>query len=94
MKPITCNKCNIASHPGCLARTGHPHANGIFVNCSSSSTALHNIDAPLLNNIKELLRSEFENFKKEMRELYLADLKEIRENFFKVCHIVWVSWRI
>jgi len=91
-KPITCNKCNIASHLGCLARTGHPHANGIFVNCSPStcspSTASHNINTPLLNNIKELLKIEFENFRKEMRELYLTDLMEIRENLQCLSHHV------
>jgi len=86
-KPITCNKCNISSHPGCLAHTGHPHANGIFVSCSPP-TASHNINTPLLNNIKELLKIEFEDFKKEMRELYLVDLKEIRENLQCLSHRV------
>lgn len=39
------------------------------------------INASILNNIKELLKTEFENFKREMREFYLAELAEVKENF-------------
>jgi len=88
VKPVICKDCDIASHPGYLSRTGHLHSNGIFVKCSgfptssqSISDTITNIDAPLLINLKKLLKVEFESFKREIREVYLADLREIRENF-------------
>lgn len=71
VNPVECNSCDIASHPSCLSRTGHPHSNGKFVNCNQSS------NNHLLKTIQDLIRSEFSKFRTEMLETYRADLEKI-----------------
>lgn len=66
VKPITCPGCSIASHPTCLARSGHPHSGGLFLDCKSLDV-ITNQD--LLDSIRSLIRSEFANFRKQMLEL-------------------------
>jgi len=81
VKSITCSICNIASHPSCLPRTGHPHSEGLFTNCKSSSRSDSSMDLnrDLLENIQRLIRFEFENLRKEILNLYQADLAKISE---------------
>jgi len=80
VKPIICSIC-IASHPACLPRTRHPHSGGLLTNCKSSPRSDSNIDlnCDLLENIQKLIRSEFENLRKEILNLYQADLVKISE---------------
>lgn len=93
VKPIVCSSCDIASHPACIHRTGHPHSRGQFVDCSDLSvTDLSvpdlsvpgmSIPAPfnsgsLLLEVQQLFREEFAAFRKEMRELYRADMAKLR----------------
>ncbi|KAK2578409.1 hypothetical protein KPH14_003658 [Odynerus spinipes] len=75
-KPVLCASCGIASHPGCLNRTGHPVLNGKFSDCSlaSSSSIPHNPnDSQLINNfrlfkqeIEEALTERFNVFEKKI----------------------------
>lgn len=80
VKPIVCSLCGAAAHPGCVARNGHPNYNRRFTNCSDVSTASQGVPVNLndssvfLDTIKELIKSEFEDFRREMRELYQADM--------------------
>lgn len=60
-----------------MNRTGHPHANGQFLNCDASSDTAH-IDSTVLKNIKEL-RLEFDNFRRDIREMY-QDMEEIKKD--------------
>ncbi|CAL1672609.1 unnamed protein product [Lasius platythorax] len=82
VKPIICNLCNVASHLGCLSRTGHSHSNGQFTDCEESSITSQICDAnsTLMTNIKELLRTEFNKLREEIREMYRSDMAEIKEN--------------
>jgi len=82
VKPIICLGCDTASHPACLPRTGHPYSNGLFINCKSLPRYNSETDSngDLLENIQKLIRSEFENFRKEILNLYQADLAKISDN--------------
>jgi len=82
VKPIICLGCNTASHPACLPRTGHPYSNGFFTNCKSSPRDNSESDSngDLLENIQKLIRSEFENFRREILNLYQADLAKISDH--------------
>lgn len=86
VKPVTCGHCSAASHPGCLSRTGHAFSNGKFTDCNRSQSVAQSrsnpcgADTALLNNIKELLRKEFDNFRDEIREMYQADMAAIRDD--------------
>jgi len=82
VKPITCPSCSIASHPSCLSRTGHPHSEGLFRDCKKSPRSVSTMDLSndLLVNIQRLIRSEFENFRKEILNLYQADFVKISDN--------------
>lgn len=75
VKPISCRGCNIAFHPSCVSRTDHPHSNGQFVNCKSTE-----VNPSLLNAIKEMMHSEFDIFRSEIREMYRADMLKIAED--------------
>ncbi|KAK2579088.1 hypothetical protein KPH14_010937 [Odynerus spinipes] len=75
-KPVLCTSCGIASHPGCLNRTGHPVLNGKCSDCSLafSSSIPHNPnDSQLINNfrlfkheIEEALTERFNVFEKKI----------------------------
>jgi len=82
VKPIICSGCNTASHPACLPRTGHPYSNGLFINCKSSPRNNSEMDSngDLLENIQKLIRSEFENLRRETLSLYQADLAKISDS--------------
>jgi len=82
VKPITCPSCNIASHPSCLSRTGHPHSDGLFKNCKKlpRSDSIMDLNNDLLENIQKLIRSEFDNFHKEILNLYKADFVKVFDN--------------
>ncbi|XP_050454126.1 uncharacterized protein LOC126852886 [Cataglyphis hispanica] len=75
VKPIICKGCNVASHPSCVSRTDHPHTNGQFVNCKDTE-----VNSTLLNAIKKTMRSEFDIFRSEIREMYRADMLKIAED--------------
>lgn len=74
-KPITCATCNVASHPACIGRTGHPHLNGQFVDCVSMGSPA------IMNMIKDMLHKEFLVFRAEIREMYLADMEKLKADF-------------
>lgn len=89
-RPVTCKDCNVASHPGCLTRTGHPFSDGKFKSCNGLDDGLL---APLLpeleseSRIMGLIRAEFSkfnqdlaNFKQEIRDMYLTDMAGIQQN--------------
>ena len=47
VNPVTCGRCGVVSHPGCLGRTGHPWHNGLLLNCgpsTSSGSAVVDVD--------------------------------------------------
>ncbi|XP_077255245.1 uncharacterized protein LOC143893584 [Temnothorax americanus] len=74
VKPIVCEDCGIASHPGCLARTGHPHSDGRFLCCSQGSFDLTD---HLIGKIRAIIREEFTIFREELASLYRADIEQI-----------------
>jgi len=82
VKPISCPGCNTASHPACIPRTGHPYSNGLFINCKGSPrySSETDLSSDLLENIQKLIRSEFENFRREILNLYQADIAKISDN--------------
>lgn len=82
VKPVVCGICGIASHPSCLSRSGHPYSNGSFSPCNNSRLVQGEnvIEGALLENIKKLFRSEFDKFRVELREMYLADLERITDD--------------
>lgn len=75
--PIVCNVCNVASHPACISRTGHPHLGGQFSDCNLSVGTQNDDGRGLMLEIKQLIREEFAAFRKEMSELYRVDMERI-----------------
>lgn len=89
-RPVTCGDCKVASHPGCLSRTGHPFSDGKFKSCNGLDDGLL---APLSlgseseDRILGFIRAEFDkfnqvlvNFKQEIREMYLKDMAGMQQN--------------
>ncbi|RLU23899.1 hypothetical protein DMN91_004107 [Ooceraea biroi] len=82
-KPIVCIKCGIASHPACIPRTGHPYLNGKFLDCTACP-ADAGLSGSAINKIRELIRSEFAIFRREIVESLKADIGIIREDMQKL----------
>lgn len=80
VKPIVCGRCGVAAHPACLSRTGHPHSDGRFVNCRDMASHNAEVNPDLIDIIRKMIRSEFEDFRKEMRELYQEDTNKVKED--------------
>lgn len=79
VNPIVCDVCGIASHPACIPRTGHPHSGNKFLDCTrpSSSGARGLAGVPLLDDIKEFIKSEFIKLRTELHEMYKSDLNAV-----------------
>ncbi|EFN64583.1 hypothetical protein EAG_00618 [Camponotus floridanus] len=92
VKSISCKTCGIASHPACISRTGHPHFNGQFGDCSELSTSRASqrmdMNSTLLDAMKDLLHAEFKDFRREMRELYWAELDKLNNDIQGLCNRV------
>lgn len=82
-KPIGCNSCSIAAHPACIIRTGHPYANGQFLDCAAfpSSNQLTIMEQSLMKNVEDLIKSEFGKFLSEARELHRQQIEDINSSF-------------
>ena len=90
VKPIICDICGVSSHPGCIARTGHPYANGQFQDCRKNTSSLVEADLSgdgLVSQIQVVIRGEFEkfriefdNFRSEVLEICRADLAIIKND--------------
>lgn len=87
VKPIICTLCDIASHPACLSRTGHPHQGGKFLNCAATGSdsrqaGQNTLNSPFLDEIRDMIRkeirSELANFRKEILEVYKADIETLK----------------
>lgn len=75
MKPITCLACGIASYPGCLDRTGHPHSDGQFSDCGRATPDVDNDGAreALMLSVRAIIHEEFAIF----RDAIKTDMKKI-----------------
>ncbi|XP_011858258.1 PREDICTED: uncharacterized protein LOC105555828 [Vollenhovia emeryi] len=71
-RPIICGTCGIASHPGCIARAGHPHLDGKFLGCGM---AVSSDQDGLVSSIRETIRTEFR-----------AEFAALREEILKIHH--------
>lgn len=85
-KPITCNSCGIASHPGCITRSNHPNENGLFKDCSAVPSAANcmGLDKDLMCLIRDLIRSEFDSFRNEMCNKFGGELKKLKDDVQKL----------
>lgn len=70
-----------ASHPACLSRTGHPFSDGKFSDCGKRYGLQDgNIDGVFLDKMREMIRAEFKSFRKEIFEMYKADIEGIKSD--------------
>lgn len=86
MKPVTCEVCGMAVHPGCISRVNHPSSGGRFAACVSATSCPLSSDA--LSQIRELIRAEFAVMKEEWKRLYRADIERINAEIMKVSNRV------
>lgn len=82
MKPMTCEDCGMAVHPGCISRVNHPSLGGRFAACIPATSSPLSTDA--LSQIRELIRAEFAIMKEEWRRLYRADIERVNAEIQKV----------
>lgn len=82
MKPITCEICGVAAHPGCISRVDHLSSGGRFVACVPTTTSPPSTDT--LEQISEMIRAEFAIMKEEWRRLYKADIERINAEVLKI----------
>jgi len=83
VKPVVCNRCNLASHPGCLTRTGHPHSNNRLLDCGGAlSVAQFDglIDPSLISVLTDILCKEFAVFREEMRAMHRAEVESLKDD--------------
>ena len=83
VKPILCEHCGTshAWNPACLPRTGHAHSKGLFADCRINKSLLRNNGfdlGDLLSEIREMIRLEFDEFRKELLETYRAEFDVIK----------------
>lgn len=86
MKPIICDDCAIAVHPGCILRVNHPSSVGRLTGCVSAVSGPLSTD--VLSQISELIRAEFAVMKEEWKRLYRADVDRIDAEILKLSNKV------
>ena len=50
VNPVTCARCDIVAHPGCLKRTGHPSHDGLFLNCGPCLSGTADVDVNVISS--------------------------------------------
>lgn len=94
VNPLKCPDCGITTHyaDSCLGRSGHPWHNGRLLNCKSpimpsiasnsplSRTSLGAPALPSLGDFRDLIPSEFANFRKEMLTEIRSDINEVQNS--------------
>lgn len=78
VKPILCEICGLAAHPGCMGRTGHPFSDGKFMGCDSASSASVGLGSEaLFSRLQTMFREEFKSFREEVLRLYREEFEKI-----------------
>lgn len=86
MKPIACEICGVAAHPGCISRVDHLSSGGKFV--ASAPTTTSPPSTVTLEQISNMIRAEFAIMKEEWRRLYKADIERINTEILKISNRV------
>lgn len=73
-RPTICDTCGIASHPGCISRTGHPFSDGRFLCCATTSSDPSDF---LVLRVRDIIREEFASFREEIVRMFRTDLDGI-----------------
>ena len=76
-KPVVCPFCDVVAHPGSLAKTGHPFANGRFTTCSlSPSKTVGRDDESLIKMIQNIVE-------KSVGAIIRSELAKFQEKFWE-----------
>ena len=85
--PVTCARCDIVAHPGCLKRTGHPSHDGLFLNCGPCLSGTADVDANVISSQSVMPHPTFptvDELKVIMRDMMRDVVREIIRDEFTI----------